>query len=175
MSEELEAGARKRTVKETGRRRARRGGFTLIELLVVLVIAVAMVAVSAPLLSGVVARAELRETAVELATLLRYARGQAIARRQETSLVCEMGEAGAPRHCAIAALDKRYAIPHALDMRLVTADFGAGEGTAEVRFFPDGTSSGAEITLSEAGRGYAIRVEWLSGQVSLREHRGEDL
>ncbi len=38
MSEEPEAGARKRTVKERGRRRARRGGFTLIELLVVLVI-----------------------------------------------------------------------------------------------------------------------------------------
>jgi general secretion pathway protein H len=147
-------------------------GFTLVELLVVLVIAVAVATVSIPLFSKLLARAELRGTASDLATLLRYTRGQAIARRRETSVRCELDT----RRCRVPQLDKVYTLAQGLEVKLVTADLGGSDERAgEVRFFPDGTSSGGEITLSRAGNGYAIRVEWLTGHVSVsKHHEGDD-
>ncbi|NIR28409.1 MAG: prepilin-type N-terminal cleavage/methylation domain-containing protein [Gammaproteobacteria bacterium] len=151
-------------------RTRRHPGFTLVELLVVLAIAAAMASVSLALFSGAIDRAELRETAVELATMLRHARSRAIAQREEASVVCDVDEAS-ERACRIPRLEKTYALGRDLHIELVTAQLGRPDDAAEVRFFPDGTSSGGEIKLSRAGTGYVIRVEWLTGQVSVREGR----
>jgi general secretion pathway protein H len=43
-------------------------------------------------------------------------------------------------------------------------------GTAAIRFFPDGSSSGGTISLSGANRDYFIGVDWLTGRVELLEN-----
>jgi general secretion pathway protein H len=39
-------------------------------------------------------------------------------------------------------------------------------GTAGVRFFPNGSSTGATIVLRSERQGYEVRVNWLTGRVS---------
>jgi len=38
---------------------------------------------------------------------------------------------------------------------------------AAIRFYPDGSSTGGSIDLSVNGEGYRIKVDWLTGGVSL--------
>jgi general secretion pathway protein H len=145
-------------------------GFTLVELLVVAVIAVAMVAVAAPLFGGGLQRAGLRQDAVELASTLRYARNRAVTSGRPTSVRLDLDErsyavAGEPR--SETRLDDDYAI------RVTYAELaGQDDEQAELRFFPDGSSTGGEVLITLRGSGWAVQVEWLTGRVSILEARG---
>jgi general secretion pathway protein H len=41
------------------------------------------------------------------------------------------------------------------------------DGSVGIRFYPDGTSSGGTLAFSFRDRTYEIRVNWLTGNVSL--------
>jgi general secretion pathway protein H len=43
------------------------------------------------------------------------------------------------------------------------------EGAGTVTFFPDGTSTGGTITLSQGTHRYYVAVDWLTGQVDVGE------
>ncbi|MEM9183449.1 MAG: hypothetical protein AAGB27_09880 [Pseudomonadota bacterium] len=38
-----------------------------------------------------------------------------------------------------------------------------------MRFFPDGSSTGAQITLTAGSRSWLISVGWLTGEIELTE------
>ena len=40
---------------------------------------------------------------------------------------------------------------------------------AQIRFFPDGSSTGGDVGLLQSGRQYWIGVEWLTGKVSIND------
>jgi general secretion pathway protein H len=142
--------------------RPRWRGFTLVELLVVMAIAAALLAVTIPLLSGSIGRAELRGTAAEMAAALRHARTQAIRLHRETRLQVDLEQ----RRYQVSGERRAFRFPRDVDVKLVVADFqGLPSEAGEVRFYPDGSSSGGEITVSSKRGEYRVRVEWLTGRV----------
>ena len=140
-------------------------GFTLVELLVVMVIALlaaALVASHLPLaLSGV----RLDGASREVAGALRAARGLSVFSNRPVAFIFDP-DAGAYRYG-----DQRGTIGAAEDVRFSIHGTGppraASERTSVIRFFPDGTSTGGRVALSQGTRTRTVRVEPLSGQVSL--------
>lgn len=46
------------------------------------------------------------------------------------------------------------------------------KGRSEIRFFPDGTSTGAHVTLTRDAQTWAVDVDWLTGRVTtVRQER----
>ena len=45
----------------------------------------------------------------------------------------------------------------------------AGARAGGVRFYPDGTSTGAEITLSRGDRALLLSIDWFDGHVQIAE------
>ena len=143
-------------------------GFTLIELLVALAIAALIAALALPVLSRAQAKAELRSTADQLAAGLRAVRGAAMAHGRSEIFVLDVRQ-GVFR--AGAAAPGR--VTKAVRLALVTATQERIDAeTGSIRFFPDGTSTGGGIALSEAEGRVLVLVDWLTGRVSIAAGAG---
>lgn len=139
-------------------------GFTLIELAVVLFIMVLGFAVVGINLSSGHESAETRAAARDFVSALRYARGQALIRGEETTVTIDFAE----NTYRISTRDKTYKIPDEIEMTLVTAQTETGgSGQAGVRFFPDGSSTGGRLTLERGQFVWRIDINWLTGQIEL--------
>jgi hypothetical protein len=57
-------------------------------------------------------------------------------------------------------------LPEDVDLKVA---YAAAEGTPRVRFFPNGSSSGADIVLTAASAAIDVRVDWFTGR---RRDRG---
>ena len=144
-------------------RAPREAGFTLFEMLAVMVIlGMVMTAVSALYLapsSGV----QVKAAALLTASRLRDLRATALATGSARSASFDV-EARAIRFS-----DGRA--PLQLSRSIALAVTGAESekrrrGVAGIRFFPNGSSSGATIVLRSERQGYEVRVNWLTGRVS---------
>jgi general secretion pathway protein H len=149
------------------RRSAGAAGFTLFELIVTLaVLGLALVLITgyrAPWSSTL----GLRGTAAELASGLRLARSQAIAGDRPVALALDL-------------VGRRYRVgdgqPHALPANLsiellTVAGENRGRSEGDIRFNPDGSSTGGRITLADGRRRVAVGVDWLSGRVTVADVR----
>lgn len=136
-------------------------GFSLLELILVLVIVGLMMGVAVSALSeGPV----LRKTSREVATSLRHARSLAILQQQETvwSMDIQSGEFGAAKQSQRKLHRKISAQINTTSSEVVSNTRG------NIRFYPDGSSTGGSIELSdEREQAYTVNVEWISGRVSL--------
>ena len=122
-------------------------GFTLLELLVVLVIAVLLVAVVPPLISGMSGATELRSAARQLAAGLRFARNEAVTRQREAVLTLDLSK----HRFAVSGDPHEIALPESLSLHLYTAQSELlDQATGNIRFFPDGSSTGGAVTVSGA-------------------------
>ncbi len=146
-------------------RRGREAGFTLLELIVTLTIlglALALiVGYKPPWSSGL----GLRGTAAELASGLRLARSEAILRNQ--SIAFEIDLAGHRYRVGGGAVRQ---LPAQLKLALLTVtgeQHYAAQG--DIRFNPDGSSTGGRIEVADGARSIAVGVDWLSGRVSVAE------
>jgi len=146
-------------------RRGREAGFTLLELIVTLSIlglALALiVGYKPPWSSGL----GLRGTAAELASGLRLARSEAILRNQ--SIAFEIDLAGHRYRVGGGAVRQ---LPAQLKLALLTVtgeQHYAAQG--DIRFNPDGSSTGGRIEVADGARSIAVGVDWLSGRVSVAE------
>jgi len=145
--------------------RGQEAGFTLIEVIVVLaVLAFAMaliVGYKPPWSSGL----GLRGTAAELASSLRLARSEAIL--QNRPVLFELDLSG--RRFRIGNGTVRQ-LPRQLSIELLTV---SGErrdfATGDIRFNPDGSSTGGRISLADGRQKMAVGVDWLSGRVSVAD------
>ncbi len=145
-------------------RGSRKRGFTLLELLVVLLIVSLLVAVVPPLFSGAVPGARLKAAAHDLGAALRLARNQSITRDMETQVHLNLE---APAY-AIGEQPAR-ALPAGVELEVASV---AGQDTVQatqhvVRFFADGSSDGAIITLSKGERSYRLHLGWLTGRLTI--------
>ena len=142
-------------------------GFSLIELIVVMAVlgfVLALIAgYKAPWSRGL----EVRATAAELAAGLRLARSQAIADNRPVVLVLDL----ANHRYRIGTAPPRE-LPPKLAVALVTV---AGERRSlilgDIRFNPDGSSTGGRIVLADAGRRVAVGIDWLTGRVTVADVR----
>jgi len=141
-------------------------GFTLLELLVVLVIAVLLVAVVPPLISGMSGATELRSAARQLAAGLRFARNEAVTRQREAVLTLDLSK----HRFAVSGDPREIALPESLSLHLYTAQSELlDQATGNIRFFPDGSSTGGAVTVSGPKLAYRVNVDWLTGAIAIVE------
>lgn len=124
----------------------RTSGFTLLEMMVVLVIVAIGSALVVPMVEGGYESREVRRAARQIASTMHYCRGEAVA-------------LGQPQELVIDALENsihttgwgRWAV---LTDRAVIEDVRGGQafgyGVVQILFFPNGSTSGAEVII--AGR-----------------------
>ena len=142
-------------------------GFTLIELLVVLAVMgfalVLIVGYKAPWSSAL----GLQGTAAELASGLRLARSQAIADNQPVAFSLDL--AG---HRYRVGSEAPRSLPAKLSIGLLTVNGEKRSATTgDIRFNPDGSSTGGRITLADGSRRVAVGVDWLTGRVTVADVR----
>lgn len=148
----------------------RRDGFTLIELLVVLVIIGLVTAIVAPSLVHTPST-EIRSAAHSLASGLRSARSLALTRNRAATLTLDVEQ----RWYRVAGDKREHALPEAVGVSLYTARSELqGDKRGAIRFYPDGESTGARITLTSEDLAYAVDVDWMTGRVRILEGEASD-
>jgi len=145
----------------------RGGGFTLIELLVVLAVlglALALIAGYKPPWSRGLG---LKATAAELAAGLRLARSEAIL--SNGSVAFDVDLVG-HRYRVGTGTPRR--LPADLSLKLLTISGEALNGReGDIRFNPDGSSTGGRISVADGRRQIAVGVDWLTGRVIVADER----
>lgn len=138
-------------------------GFTLLEVVVVMLVVAVAAAVVLPALGRGTEALRARTEAAGLAAFLRYARQQAITRREPQEVRIDLQEHRAVL-TAVGSGEVRLSRPLHTNVRI------DGSPTAlSVRFLPQGLSSGATFRIeAPGGRVYVITVEPLTGRVTQR-------
>lgn len=143
---------------------ARNAGFTLLEVLVALALLAMIYALVPPMINVGGSTAELKAGARQVAAGLRKARSQAIATRGEATLTVDVDG----RRFWLSGEDKPRGLPRQADINVFTAEGEVTDpGTAAIRFYPDGSSTGGRVTLAMGERKYHVDVDWLTGQVAI--------
>jgi general secretion pathway protein H len=142
-------------------------GFTLIEVIVTLaILGFALVLVAGykpPWSSGL----GLKGTASELASGLRLARSEAIAGNRQVAF--DLDVTGHVYRVGAAAARR---LPANLSIELLTiAGEKRGASAGDIRFNPDGSSTGGRIALADGKQRVAVGVDWLTGRVSVADLR----
>jgi len=145
----------------------RGGGFTLIELLVVLAVlglALALIAGYKPPWSRGLG---LKATAAELAAGLRLARSEAILSNRSVAFDVDLE---GHRYRVGTGTPRR--LPADLSLKLLTISGEALNGReGDIRFNPDGSSTGGRISVADGRRQIAVGVDWLTGRVIVADER----
>ncbi|HVX05908.1 MAG TPA: GspH/FimT family pseudopilin [Rhodanobacteraceae bacterium] len=141
---------------------SRAHGFTLIEMLAVIALIAIAATVTAVSLHGR-SRGELQAAAQRVAAGLRDTRTRAMA-------------TGKPQWFSVDLRAHAYTVPGrdprgfpaAASVHVQSAaEAGESRGVARIGYFPDGSSSGGNVTLSEARRSARVDVDWLTGAVTV--------
>ena len=143
--------------------RARRApGFTLIEMLAVIVLIAIAVTVTAVSLRGR-SRGQLEASAQRVAAGLRDTRTRAMATGKPQWFTVDLRE-----HAWAAPGRDAHAFPADAGVRVTSAaQESERSGVARIRYFPDGSSSGGNIVLSDDRRSARVDVDWLTGAVTV--------
>ncbi len=143
-------------------------GFTLLELIVVLLIIGLLLALAPGDLWRRQAGLEVRVAARALADGLRQTRSDAVAGNREEVFTLDV--AG---HSFRPGQDRGpEPLKGALELGLDTARsevIDAARG--QIRFFPDGSSTGGRIRLAMQAQQAQVTVDWLTGQVAIADVR----
>ena len=144
---------------------SRHQGFTLVELLVVLVISLTVISLSTVAYNKLSTNAYLKSSARHVAASLRYARNYAIANSTQAVMRIDLKD----RSYTYSGNKKHFKFKDNIDLKVYSASkFNHNSKSAEIRFAPDGSSSGGRVTLSgRNNKAYVIYVDWLTGQVSV--------
>jgi general secretion pathway protein H len=138
----------------------RAAGFTLIEMLVVIVVlglALGLVLARGPMRSPTL---DVRAAAGELAAALRLTRAHAIADNRSIRLVVDVA-----RHRFAMDGGAAVRLPADIGLAVRTIAGDAAGPLAAIGFAPDGSSTGGQIALAEAGSRMLVGVDWLTGRV----------
>lgn len=145
-------------------RHSRQAGFTLIELLAVMtILAIAITAFSYSSGKGL-GTARFRAMLVETSAAIAEERSAAIRRAEERVFVIDVRN----RRLGNPGSGKPILMPEGV---MLTASIAQSEqnsdGTAGIRFYPAGTSSGGTLAFTYRAQVYEIRVNWLTGSVTM--------
>jgi general secretion pathway protein H len=109
----------------------------------------------------------LRGTAAELASGLRLTRSEAILRNRPIAFNLDVD-----RRRYRVADGTEHRLPANLALELLTiAGESRGSGVGDIRFNPDGSSTGGRIQLADGQRRVAVGVDWLTGRVGVADVR----
>jgi general secretion pathway protein H len=137
-------------------------GFTLLELLVVLgIVGVVLgtMIIARPNASG----ARVNAVARTVLATLRLARAQAIERNSEIVVSID------PQTRRVSSPQGEWQLPDGVHVVLTYAESEKKGAAGGLRFYPDGQSSGGDISLGLGGRHARLTVSWLTGEARI-EH-----
>jgi len=143
-------------------------GFTLLEMIVVIAI-LAMATLAAPVLyTQLVPSFQLRQHAYDIAYVARALREEARLQSKTTGLVVDEAKnsvraTGSATKVPVVDISGEVTVAYAPafeDMEVTT-------GT--IYFYPTGASTGGTITLSRGNLDVAIKVDWVSGAVEVKQ------
>ena len=142
-------------------------GFTLIEVIVTLaILGLALVLVAGykpPWSSGL----GLKGVASELASGLRLARSEAIASNRPVPFDLDV-----TGHVYRVGARAERRLPANLSIELLTITGETSRANVgDIRFSPDGSSTGGRISLADGKQRVAVGVDWLTGRVSIADVR----
>jgi general secretion pathway protein H len=141
-------------------------GFTLIELMIALAVIAALLAIFIPGTAHQAGHAELASTVRTIGSALRTTRMHAIAANEPDVFVVDVQNA---RYRA-GARARAQALPTGIHVLLYTTqDETLSAMAGAIRFFPDGSSSGGGLTIGNGHDRYDVRVDWLTGGISIHE------
>lgn len=136
-------------------------GFSLLEVLLVLVLGGILMGVAATSLSeGPV----LRKSARDVAASLRHARSVAILK--QTPVIWSLNIQ--TREFWVRGKKEKRSFHRSVGAKVNTAAsevVSAYQGN--IRFFPDGSSTGGSVELTAREQTYKVNVEWISGRISI--------
>ena len=171
------AGIPKRLARDAGRidgaehivsRTAAQRGFTLLEIVLVMAIIALASVLAAAAMTGGFKGMQLKASAKEIASNLRYTRTQAIATGKPQRFVIEPA-----KHAWQAPNAHHGTIPDKLGIEFTGAREAranaARQDQGAIEFFPDGAATGGRIRLTAGKSAWDIDVAWLTGQVRLRQ------
>ena len=139
-------------------------GFSLIELLAVTAIISLLLLLIPPLLPNVADSTRSKSIARELANSLRVARTYAITEHKEIVLLLDVKQ----QYYILHGRKKHLDIPEETTLELLTANSEViSPQQGQIRFFPDGSSTGGKITLQSPVMKLLIDVHWLTGRVRI--------
>jgi general secretion pathway protein H len=142
-------------------------GYTLIELLAVLAILSLTLVLIAGYRPSWSTGLGLDGTANELASGLRLARSEAI--RSNRPVAFDLDVAG-HRYRVGAGTPRRLSSKLSIELLTISGEARSADA-GDIRFNPDGSSTGGRILLAETGRRVAVGVDWLTGRVSVADVR----
>jgi general secretion pathway protein H len=138
-------------------------GFSLLEMMLVLIIMASLLGLAATSLSSSIGGAQIRAAGRDIAAGLRYTRSQAMVRKEPLTFHVDANE-----RVWQAAEKPLKKIPDGMDLSLLTARSElTGENAGNIRFFPDGSSTGGRVTISSGELHWDVGVSWLTGKITL--------
>lgn len=140
-------------------------GFTLLELIIVLGIMVLGFGAVAVNMSAGNDSMALKAAARDLASGLRYVRSQAMISHSQAALDFNLNN----NSYSLTGQNKIYHISENIDVTISTAKEDLYNGTAQLRFFPDGSSIGGRVTLEKNKLSQEININWLTGHVIIEQ------
>lgn len=139
-------------------------GFTLFEVLVVFVIFALLLTIVPAILPNVIASSQTKTATRDLAANLKKIRSQAISRQQEMTLSLDIDK----KVFFINNKEKKLPLSDDTSLSIITAQSEQlSKNKGQIRFFPDGSSTGGQIKLNHAKKDYLIDVNWLTGKVKI--------
>src|SRR3954452_16342048 len=140
-------------------------GFSLIELVAVAVLIGIALSVVSMAFNKSLDNAKVQAASRDLVAALRYTRGQAIVKGQQTALDLDM-----QNNTFQAPGKPLMKLPNEMHMTLLTAESEqTGATSGRIRFFADGASTGGHVSVYMGQREWRINVSWLTGQVVREE------
>lgn len=138
-------------------------GFTLIELIVVIAILGLMTTLITINGTPVSPATHAREAARAIAGALRAARGEALISDRSVSFTLDVAN-----HRYRWADQPTQSLPGDLSVTLLASrEAGVAGSVGQIRFDPDGSSSGGRVSIAGGDRLWMVGVDWLSGRVSI--------
>jgi general secretion pathway protein H len=143
---------------------ATQAGFTLLEVVCVLAIIALLAAVILPALPRGTSYARLEAYAIETATLLKQDRFAAM--RKRTRVATEISASTRTFRSGVTGHAVRLPNDIAVEALLAKRCDERAAGRT-IDFFPSGRSCGGTIALTRLGKGFQVRVNWLTGGIEL--------
>jgi prepilin-type N-terminal cleavage/methylation domain-containing protein len=150
------------------------GGFSLLELIIVLIIISLLALLVTPKFAKTLSHMEVKSAAKKIGSILRYCRNDAVNRNRVYQVNFDTGSNLISVLWAAEGEDKltmqnSYPLPRDVRVEKVDAGKTLFENTLpSFEFYPNGgANGGTAVVRGGEGRGYAIRVDFLTGLVKI--------